>query len=103
MMKNPLFSAVGAAAYITLVASVMFYVPKFVGKTETIVVPIAVLCLFVLSAAVMGYLFFFQPFQLYMDNKKEEAVSVFLKTLGVFALITACIFAGLIFFGQGVY
>jgi hypothetical protein len=34
----------------------------------------------------MGYLFVLGPLTLYLDGKKKEAVSDFLKTVGTFAL-----------------
>ena len=39
----------------------------------------------VLSAAVMGFLFVYKPFQLYFDDRKQEAVLFFVKTVGVFS------------------
>ena len=36
----------------------------------------------------MGFLFFYRPMGLLMENKRDEAVSFFLKTLGTFGAIT---------------
>ncbi|MEK7176936.1 MAG: hypothetical protein AAB719_01395 [Patescibacteria group bacterium] len=55
------------------------------GREETILMPILMLSLFVLSAAVMGYLFVYEPLRLHLDNQRQEAVSFFLKTVGTFA------------------
>ncbi len=52
------------------------------------IMPVMVISLFTLSAAVMGYIFLYQPIRMYFDNKKEEAVSLFLKTVGSFGAIT---------------
>lgn len=55
----------------------MTSVMNFARKTdvdETILIPIAVLSLFTLSAAIIGYLFLFQPAQMYLDGKKKEAM-----------------------------
>jgi hypothetical protein len=41
--------------------------------------------LFVLSAALMGYLFLYEPFNLYMENRKQEAVLFFGRTVLFFA------------------
>jgi hypothetical protein len=57
---------------------------------------IALISLFTLSAAVMGYLFCYQPAQLYFEGKKKDAVRLFLQTVAVFALITVILF-GLLF------
>ena len=88
MTKNPLLNAVAAVLYIALIALVMFYGLKTV-KDETILIPITVLSLFVLSAAVMGSIFFYQPVRLCLEGEKPQAVNLFLKTLAVFAAITA--------------
>jgi hypothetical protein len=45
--------------------------------------------LFVLSAAVMGFLFLYEPLCLYMENHKKEAVVFFAKIVGVFACFVA--------------
>ena len=91
MTKNPLINALAAALYIVVVASVMYYGLRLAGETETVIVPIAVISLFTLSAAVMGYLFLYQPLQLYFDGEKKSAVSLFLQTVAIFGGITALI------------
>ncbi len=48
------------------------------------------------SAASMGYLFLYQPLQLYLEGEKKKSVDLFLKTLGVFAVSAATlVFIGL--------
>lgn len=88
MTKNPLINAFAALSYIVLVASVMFFGTKNLGPKDSIVAPIAMVSLFTLSAAVMGYVFCYQPAMLYFDNKKKQAVTLFLQTVGVFGGIT---------------
>ncbi|MCR4325265.1 MAG: hypothetical protein NUV59_00450 [Patescibacteria group bacterium] len=88
MTKNPLANAVLAAGYIVLVASLLYYGPKLAGSGESALVPVAMLSLFVLSAALMGYIFFYHPAILYMDGEKQLAVKLFMQTLGAFALLT---------------
>ncbi len=90
MTKNPFINAIAALIYITLIASFMFYGTKHAsGTPESIIIPIAMLSLFTLSAAVMGYVFLSKPLLLYLDGKKKEAVKLFLHTVAVFAVITA--------------
>lgn len=91
MTKNPFYNAVLASGYIVLIVTI---ISSFEGSHEpdTILVPIAMLSLFVLSAASMGYLFFYQPVMLYLNGKPEDAVDLFLKTLGIFACITLALF-----------
>lgn len=100
MTKNPFVNACGAILYITIVASVMFYGSEL-GPGESVIAPIALISLFTLSAAVMGYIFLYQPLQLYLDGKKKNAVNLFLQTVAVFAGITV-IFLALLFSGGSV-
>ena len=96
MSKNPVLNALAGLLYIVLVVSLMQYAPLFFGKSETILIPIAVLSLFVFSAACMGYLFLFQPLQLFLESEKKKSVDLFLKTLGVFAVsATALVLIGM--------
>lgn len=91
MTKNPLINASAAVVYISLVASVMFFGMRHTGvdnPDNSPFVPITMISLFTLSAAVMGYIFLSQPLQLYLDGKKKEAVRLFLNTLAVFGGFT---------------
>ena len=88
MTKNPLINALSATLYISLIAFVMFYGLKNADHSESVVIPIAMISLFTLSAAVMGYIFLSQPLQLYLDGKKKEAVNLFMRTVGIVAVIT---------------
>jgi hypothetical protein len=100
MTKNPITNAFAALVYIIIVACAMFYGTNHTGQTEdSILAPIAIISLFTLSAAVMGYLFLSQPLQLYLDDKKKEALDLFLRTVAIFAGLTVII---LIVFFSGV-
>ena len=101
MSKNPIINALSASAYIILVVSVMtFMTQPLKNKPDTFFAPITALFVFTLSAAVMAYLFFYQPLLLFIEGKKKEAVNLFIKTVGIFAAITALVlillFSGLI-------
>ncbi len=96
MTKNPILNALAAVAYIAIVASLMFYAPKDIDSVDSVVVPIAMISLFTLSAAVMGFLFLYKPGELYFNNNKKEAVMLFIKTVLTFAVITILVFATLI-------
>ncbi len=98
MTKNPLINALLAVLYITLVSSLMFFGTKHNFGQDTVLAPIAMISLFTFSAATMGYLFLYQPFILYFDNKRKLALDLFLKTLLIFGTITGLIFA-LLFVG----
>ena|SRR3989344_9557354 len=89
MSKNPILNALAAEVYIILLVLLMNFGIKMAGQQNSLIVPIAMISLFTLSTAVMGYLFCYQPIQLYFDGKKKQAVKLFLQT--------TCIFGGLTF------
>jgi len=95
MTKNPAINALAAIVYIIIVASVMYYGLKLAGPQNTVAVPIAIISLFTLSAAVMGFVFLFQPAQLYLDGEKKIAADLFIRTLAIFGVITALILLAL--------
>ena len=87
MTKNPIINAISASGYIILVVTAIHFVSQTQGeKPDTILAPITFLSLLTLSVAVMAYLFFYQPLQLFIEGKKKEAVSLFVKTVGLFAI-----------------
>jgi hypothetical protein len=86
-MKKPLLYAFAAALYIVIIVFVINALTSSLpGKT--ILIPMVMLSLFVLSALVMGFLFLYEPLHLYLENKKKEAVAFFGKTVGFFACFT---------------
>ncbi|MBI5045328.1 MAG: hypothetical protein HZC02_05390 [Candidatus Levybacteria bacterium] len=92
MTKKPFINAFAATLYIVAVASFMFYGSKLFGPEDSVLAPVAMLSLFTLSAAIMGYLFLYQPLLLFLDGKKKNAVNFFLQTVAVFAGTTVLIF-----------
>lgn len=101
MFKNPLINALGASSYIILGVTIMTFVTKpLQNKPDTFFAPVILLSLLTLSVAVMAFLFFYQPLQLLIEGKKKEAVNLFVKTVGIFAAITAIalilLFSGII-------
>ena len=99
MTKNPFANATFAALYIVLIVNLMNVVIRTTeeGSGESILVPMAVLSLFVLSAAIMGFLFISEPIKMYLDGKKQEAVNFFLKTIASFAVFVA-LFVGIAYY-----
>jgi hypothetical protein len=92
MKWNPFMNAVAAAAYIALVALFMHFIESLRHDTpDTLLDGMGVISLFVFSAAVMAFLFFYQPVLRLLENKKAEALSYFLKTLGIFGAITIAV------------
>ncbi len=94
MTKNPIYNALAATGYIVLVVLAINGLSNIQNLESSLVIPIIFLSLFVLSTAMMGYIFCYQPLRMYLDNKKEEAVKLFLKTVGMFAIITILIMGG---------
>ncbi len=87
LSKNPYANSILAEIYIIFIVSIMHLFSK-PNTPDTFFDPVIALSLFVLSAAIMGYLFLAKPFQMYLDGKKQEAVSFFLKTVFGFGVIT---------------
>ena len=97
MTRNPFINALCAIAYIVFIGAVMYFLSQTQSnKPDTFLAPILILSVFTLSAAVMGYLFLYQPLLLLIDGKKKQAVNLFLRTVAIFAGITAVIFLLLI-------
>lgn len=92
MSKNPVINAGVATLYISIVALVPYFGKNAFGSGNSFLIPIAMLSLFTLSAAVMAYLFLYQPLMLFLDGKKKQAVNLFLQTVAIFAGITAVVF-----------
>jgi hypothetical protein len=89
MKWNPFINAAAASAYIGAVALFMQFIQSLRHDTpDTLLDGMGVISLFVFSAAVMAFLFFYEPVRRLIENKKAEAVSYFLKTLGIFGVIT---------------
>ena len=83
-MKKPFSFALAAALYIVIIVFIINAITHILpGKT--ILIPMAMLSLFVLSAAVMGFLFLSEPLHLYTEGHKQEAVAFFAKIVGIFA------------------
>jgi hypothetical protein len=90
MLKNPFVNALLAGGYIVGGVLVMSTIIEGIsGVEDTIIIPMTMLSLLVLSVAVMGGLFFFEPIRLLLENKSYEALSFFIKTLATFFCFVA--------------
>lgn len=99
MTKNPILNALSAAGYIGLVVSVINFISLTQrNKPDTAFAPVVFLSLLTLSVTVMAFLFFYQPLQLFIEGKKKEALNLFGKTVGAFAVFTTVVLI-LLFFG----
>ncbi len=84
--------AVLVAIYVSLVAFVMSHGAKWFGQKNTTWTPVAVLMLFVLSAAVTGSLVLGRPALMYFNGQKKEALEFFAWTVGWLFLLTILAF-----------
>ena len=86
-MKKPFVYALAAAVYIVLIVSVISTITSFMPKDDSgsLIPMMMMLSLFVLSAAVMGFIFLSEPFRLYMEDRKQEGVAFFIRIVGFFA------------------
>lgn len=84
-MKKPFYFATAAAGYVVVIVFLIQLFSKIVPE-DTIITPMVVLGLFVLSTAVMGFLFLSEPVRIFMEGNKHSALMYFGKIVGVFAL-----------------
>ena len=98
MIKNPYLNAFMALGYIALIILVINKTSSIAANTpDTLLAPVTMLSLFVLSAAIMGILFVYEPARLFLENQKQQALSFLLKTVGTFACFVV-ILAALLFY-----
>jgi hypothetical protein len=98
-MKKPFLYALGAALYIVIIVCIIQFASTSTllqSRNGTVLIPMVMLAMFVLSAAIMGFLFLSEPLYLLVENKKKEAIAFFGKTVGIFACFVL-IFAILVF------
>ena len=101
MIKHPVVRAIMASVYIIVVVLMMQYIMKEgADKPDTILAPIAMLSLLVLSVATMAYIFFAEPIYLYLDGNKKKAFTFLIQTIISFAVITMVTFVVAILFSQ---
>jgi len=92
MKWSPIINAGGAVAYIGAVVLFMYFITSLRHDTpDTLLDGMGVLSLATFSAAVMAFLFFYQPVLLLIEKKQTEALAYFLKTLGIFGAIMVTI------------
>jgi hypothetical protein len=94
--KNPIINGLVANEYVFLVVLLMNFGSKKFDQANSLLAPVAVISLFTLSAAVMGYLFGYQPIMLYIEGKKTMAVKYFVRMMLTFGVVTMVIMAILI-------
>jgi hypothetical protein len=73
----------------------MYYGGLRLAPIQGVIVPVTMLSLFVLSAALMGIIFFYNPVQMYLDGDKKNALSLLVKTVAIFASSTVLLIIAL--------
>jgi len=89
IVRYAVVNSLATALYIILIATFMFYgIQGFFVASKSVFIPIVMLMLFVLSAAITGSLIFGRPIMFYIDGKKKEALTLLFYTFGAFMLLT---------------
>lgn len=91
MTQNPLLNALAAVLYIVGVVFLVAYVlePVVDQPNETLLTPITILSLLVLSVSAMAYIFFAKPVLLYFSGEAERGIKLFVRTVLIFSGIVA--------------
>ena len=88
LMISSLRNALGTTVYVVIVSLIILNAEKIFGTMKNIIGPIAFLLLFVTSAAITGFLVLGQPIMLYVDDKRQEAVKLFVFTVAWLIVFT---------------
>lgn len=101
VFKTALINASFTALYIVAVGTFMYYGSLIkIGRASAFLAPIAMLLLFVSSAAITGYLIFGKPAILYVDGRKKEAIQLITYTLTCLFFFTLIVLGVLVSFGH---
>jgi hypothetical protein len=65
---------IAAGVYIFGVSQLMFHGNSLFGQEDNSLMPFALLLLFSVSAAIVGFLVFGQAVMLFLDKKRQEAI-----------------------------
>lgn len=90
IIKNAVINAVLTSAYVGILVSLIFNAPTVIKNSDgnnTILIPMAMLLLFVFSAGLTSSLVFGRPILWYMEGRKKEAILLLAWTLGTLLVI----------------
>jgi len=76
-----LMSATGVFIYVSAVSWLLYNSQNIFGQSTNFIVPLFMLLLFVISAAVTGLLVLGKPTHLYLNGLKKEAIVLLFSTL----------------------
>ena len=95
-VRYAIVDSFGTALYVAVIASLMYSIEGGFFPEKTFLAPIAMLMLFVFSAAFTGILVFGKPIMWYIDGKKKEAIALLSYTLAIFLAIIALVWTVLL-------
>jgi hypothetical protein len=81
LIKQSLLYSLAVVVYVFLVSLLMSNGQRLFGKVDNVISGVAMLLLFVFSAAVTGSLVFGKPILMYLDGAKKEAVKMLIYTI----------------------
>jgi hypothetical protein len=97
IFRTALMNALLTALYVGVVGSFLFYAGQMrLGQTKTVLIPIALLMLLVVSAALVGALIFGRPVLWYLDGRKQDSLFLLTATLAILFVVTVAVFLTLI-------
>ena len=89
IITTSLINSLGVVAYVSIVATIIKNGQSIFGSMYGIFGPFSFLMLFVLSAAICGYLVFGKSVLMYLDGNKKEALKLLGYIIMWLALATA--------------
>jgi len=90
------FQALGVTIYCSFIGLLFWKGDEIFGKPDRYVGPVAFLLLFIASAMICALMVFYQPYLLFFDGKKKEALGTVVNT-AAWLFIAAILFLIFIF------
>lgn len=81
LFQRSFIHALGTTTYTAAVALLMFNGKVIFGEEDNFLIPLFILLLLIISAAVTSLLVLGKPIQLYLSNQKSEAIKLLWQTL----------------------
>lgn len=91
LILNSFLQALGTLVYIAIVVGIMSNGDKIFSNDKGLLIGMAMLMLFVVSAAICGFLVFGKSIILFLENQKKEALKLLYFTIGWMAIFLAII------------
>lgn len=81
LVIKSLLSSLGVLVYTSLVATLMFNASKVFGMVSSLLIPVFLLLLFIVSACITGALVLGYPIVLFLNGQKKQAIKFFAAVL----------------------